>query len=192
MEAVLRGSTCVQLFMYWTRSGRADLCRLLTGPTDAACAALLPWVFSGKGAIGTLFKYGGAFPYTMTGSMAHMHGTPLDRAALVFFSEQISVYSMHPPAVLAPMALLQHTVHETRLYARICELRADGALKFYQKMCELEESRPLLGSAALSALIAEFEIIVTKVARTHLIPIKTTTLTEYITRWDAAILRLFI
>ena len=179
--------------MHWTRSGRHALCGLLAGPPDDACRALLPWVFAGKGAVGTLFKHGGDFPYKLTGSLVHLHGTPLNEALVRFFCNQIQEYSMHPPAVLAPMALLQHTVHEGRLRARISELQALGVIAFYSKMCKLEQDGSLVRCAALDALLAEFEIITTKAARTHLVPLtRSGQATQYVTRWDAAILRLFV
>lgn len=193
MEAVLQGSTCIHLFMYWLRNGRTELCSILVQPLETVYATLLPWAFSGKGAVGTLFKHGGDFPYKITGSFAHLHGTRLDKKILAFFCARLREYSMHPPALLAPMAILQHTVHEARLRARVAELRAQGVLAFYQKMCVLEQGGSIMRCAALDTLIAEFEIVTSKSARTHLIPLTAAGKpTAYVTRWDAAILRLFI
>ena len=161
---MLRASDCIPLFRHWIAQNNR-VCETLCLPLDAACAALLPWRFSGRGAAGTLFE-GAVFPYTITGSMAKCHGVSVTRETVAFMQQHISVYSQHPLILLAMYDTFNNTACEAQLARRLDALWLQGPLVFYRNIFRVEQPCDVLriqtGSAPallVDELIKTFQIL---------------------------------
>lgn len=160
---MLRESDCVPLFRYWISQGN-KVCDTLCLPLDAACAALLPWRFSGRGAIGTMFK-DAAFPYSITGSLARFHGEPVTRETIAFMQMHIAIYSRHPLSVIAMHDTFNNTRCEMHLMTLMDALWHKGPLAFYRAIFRVEQPKDTIRvqqgtdtAKLLESMIVKFEI----------------------------------
>lgn len=183
MEHVLSAAAAVRIFCHWIHTSRRSVCVALMLPHSAACAQLLPMHFSGRGAVGTLFRGGGDFPYTLTGTLSTAHGTKVTPTFVAQFQAWLRVYTFHPRPVIIASELLANSHAEKTLYARIAALWQEGALVFYEYMDAADRPAAALyiidGSPAcvqVDALVAGLPIRTLAAAdsntsKTHLTPL---------------------